>query len=242
MTNGASGNSKGTSAWECNSDVPTDTLVSVTSFSTSGPHHYRAGGHPGSTGFAAPSLGSTNFTWGSVTNGTDGTTSGTNSPPTFAYWSGTTMSALLRWPPISRLPLMRTPRPPGDYRVTANSPASGERAPSSPPGIRGGWKQHRARQRLFFGLHWSRSDLSGGAAGTARCSRTPTPPSMGLASRGASCSDFAVYPTGQAGAAGAAISLPHMTISTLRDAQRGARRSIGPTTREARGTTSPVLS
>jgi hypothetical protein len=153
----------------------------------------RAAGSSGSSIALGKTL--ANFTWSGadLSGGTDGTTDATH----FAYWSGaaaasTTQLAANLATAINANSTLKTV-------VAANSSGNAVTVAALTPGTAGNSYGSTAS---LTGFAWGGGTLSGGAAGAAV--QPNMYPATYSSSSTASCSDFAVYPTGTAGATGGA--------------------------------------
>ena len=150
----------------------------------------------GSTGFTFTESGTTHFSTFSSSAGTDGTTSGTASPPTFAYWSGNTYassSAVAYQYCDGRERQRHGQRGPHGRREYA---CRGRRDLHR-QGRRGEWQRLSGHGERFSAFSPDSAYLSGGAAGVQP---NAFPAKYSFSTTSASCSDFVVYPTGAAGA------------------------------------------
>jgi len=139
---------------------------------------------------------STGITISGVTGGTNGTTSGTNSPPTFAYWSGSTY--------VSSLTLATNIATAVDTNATTGNVILAS-------GGSGGVTFSHYEPGTYTVTPAAFSAFNGGTSVTIPAGTTATvqpnayPAKWGASLTTASCAgDFVVYPTGQAGATGAA--------------------------------------
>jgi hypothetical protein len=139
---------------------------------------------------------STGITILGVTGGTNGTTSGTNSPPTFAYWSGSTY--------VSSLTLATNIATAVDTNATTGNVILAS-------GGSGGVTFSHYEPGTYTVTPAAFSAFNGGTSVTIPAGTTATvqpnayPAKWGASLTTASCAgDFVVYPTGQAGATGAA--------------------------------------
>ena len=143
------------------------------------------------------------FSWSGVTPGTDGTTSGTSSPPTFAYWSG---SAYVSTSQVASNIAMAINSNLALQSVTSGVSAtvSGSSVIITANATGAGGNSYTVSESNFSA--WSpNADLANGGAGTlARVQPNMYPAKYSsFSSSGtttASCTDFVVYPTGTAGA------------------------------------------
>ena len=154
--------------------------------------------------------GLTNFSWSGseLSNGSDGTTSGT----TFAYWSvnNYVSSSVLATNIATAINDNSTLE--GTTGVFANSSSNVVTIDARTNGTSG--NSIALSKASFSGYTWSGSDLSGGAVGTGKVQPNTYPAKYGVSLFGASCSDFAIYPTGQAGATGVASIVAYYNLYT----------------------------
>jgi hypothetical protein len=203
---GAGSSAKGTSTWECNSDVVADSTVTVAL-------EINAYGYaelffvtavtPGSTGFATPSMGSTGFFWGVVATGTDGATSGTSNPPTFAYWSGNALATPSQVAANIATAVNADTGLQGTTGVSAfasnNSLTITARENSAAGNSIG------VSEAVFPAFTPSSHNLTGGSLTKATVQPNAFPAKFGPSLTTASCAnDFVVYPTGLTGSTTAA--------------------------------------
>jgi len=182
--------------------------------------------------------------WTSTTNlanSSDGTTSGTASPPTFAYWSGSTYVSSSQVATNIATAVNANTTVNAVLTATANSPASGNVLLTAKTAGPGG-NSYAVSESGFSAFTPTSGNLSGGAVATVQPNAYPA--KYGASLTGASCSDFVVYPTGQAGATGAANIIAY---NNLYATGGGAPCSGGPSVDWAYNTggtvtTSPVLS
>ena len=143
----------------------------------------------------------TGFTWAktTLTGGSDGTTSGTTIPPTFAYWSGADYVSSAELATNIATAVNSNTAVKAVITATANSPASGDLTfAANTLGTAG--NGYSVAAAAFSAFTPATGTLSGGE--TARVQPNATPAMYGPSITTASCSDdFVVYPTGQAGAA-----------------------------------------
>jgi hypothetical protein len=195
MTAGGSGNTKGTSAWECG------TLSGVTanesSFSTSGGTYtiHMTAVTAGSVGFTY-SLGSSGFTWSDTGSGDQVGSDGTNSATTFKYTTNSVAdtSAQLAADLVTAINLntaitgAMTVTTTGSSGILFQSYTTGDSVSTNISGITG----------------------TGSLAGTIVLSTVQPntyPAKYSFSTTTASCSDYVVYPTGFAGANGGQASI-----------------------------------
>ncbi len=148
-----------------------------------------------------------NFTWSGsdLTGGTDGTTSGT----TFAYWSGAAIVSTAQL--AANIATAINGNATLQTVVTATSNGNIVTVTANKPGTAG--NSYATTVANFAGFAWSGGDLSGGAAG-AVAQPNMYPAKYSFSSTTASCSDFVVYPTGTAGATGAASIVAFSNLYT----------------------------
>lgn len=189
----------------------------------------------GSTGDTI-ALGTTmpNFQWtgADMIGGSDGTTSGT----TFAYWSGAAPASQAQVAANIAAAINLNTSLQGV--VAATSSGSTVIVTADTPGTAG--NSYGTTEANFAGFTWGAGKLSGGLAG-AVVQPNLYPAEYAASFTTASCSDFVVYPTGTAGATGAASIVAFDNIYT------GGCSGTVPTTYWAYNTggmvsTSPVLS
>jgi hypothetical protein len=182
----------------------------------------------------------TSTTFGATgTAATDGTTSGTSTPPTFAYWSVNTYLSSASVATNIATAVNANATVSAVITATANSPASGDVTFTAKTAGPGGDSYSVAEAN--FSAFTGAGNLLGGVA-TVQPNMYPALYAASYTS--ASCSDFAAYPTGQAGSAGAAniIAYDNLYVGT------GACEPTNPTVYWAYNTgayavtTSPILS
>ncbi len=172
----------------------------------------------GSTGIADSLVGSpTGITVGVTTPGSNGVTSGTSTPPTFAYWSGSTyvtQSALAST--IASVLSGAGSNTTTDAVLTATSNANTTNnltitalATGAESGTGG---NSIAVTPSNFAAFTGPTNLSGGTTGTVQPNMWPA--KFSFSTTTASCSDFVVYPTGVAGATGAANIVAYSNLYT----------------------------
>jgi hypothetical protein len=162
---------------------------------------------PGTSGNSialASTLTSTSFSWAGtkLAGGTNGVTSGTTTPPTFAYWSGATYvsSATLATNIATAVNANTTVK--AVLTATANSPATGN-VTFAAKTVGAGGNSYSVTSSSFSAFSPANGNLSGGV--TPRVQPNAAPAMYGPSLSTADCTnDFVVYPTGQAGATGAA--------------------------------------
>ena len=161
------------------------------------------------TGGNAIALGNTlsNFTWSGadLSGGTDGTTSGT----TFAYWSvaAPITTAQLAANIATAIDLNTTLK----TVVSATSIGNTVVVTANTPGVAG--NSYGTTVANFSGFTWGATKLSGGTPG-AVVQPNVYPAKYSFSSTTASCNDFVVYPTGTAGATGAASIVAFSNLYT----------------------------
>jgi hypothetical protein len=143
-----------------------------------------------------------NFTWsGNLSGGSNGATSGTSSPPTFAYWSGSNYALASAVATNIATAINANTTVNAVLTATANSPVSGDvLLTAKTPGP--GGNSYAVSESAFSAFTPANGDLSGGAVAAVQPNTSPAKYSFSTTS--ASCSDFVVYPTGAAGASSAA--------------------------------------
>jgi hypothetical protein len=163
-------------------------------------------GTGGNGGTLAPTAGGP-FAWsaGSLSGGTDGTTSGT----TFAYWSvnapvTTTQLATNIATAINDNTNLQAST--GASATSNNSVVTVTARTAGTPGN----SIATPTPTSFTGFGWGAADLSGGASGTVQPNAYPAKFSFSTSS--ASCSDYVVYPTGLAGSATAATVVAYNNL------------------------------
>ncbi len=183
----------------------------------------------------------TSTTFGATgTAGSDGTTSGTASPPTFAYWSVNNYAASSAVATNIATAVNANTTVNAVLAATPNSPATGNVLLTAKTAGPAG--NSYAVSTTSFSAFTPTGNLSGGAVAAVQPNAYPA--KYGVSLTGASCSDFAVYPTGQAGAAGAADIIAY---DNLYATGSGAPCSTGPSVYWGYNTggtvtTSPILS
>jgi hypothetical protein len=148
-----------------------------------------------------------NFTWSGadLSGGSDGTTSGT----TFAYWSGaaavsTSQLAANIATAINENTTLKTV-------VSATSNGNETIVTANTPGTVG--NSYGTTVANFAGFAWGAATLTGGTPG-AVVQPNMYPAKYSFSLTAASCSDFVVYPTGTAGANGAASIVAFSNLYT----------------------------
>jgi hypothetical protein len=175
------------------------------------------------------------------TPGTDGTTSGTSTPPTFAYWSVSTYLSSASVATNIAAAVNANTTVSAVITATPNSPASGD-VTFTAKSVGPGGNSYSVAEASFSAFTGTGS-LSGGQIATVQPNMYPATYVASLT--GASCSDFAVYPTGQAGSSTAANIIAY---DNLYATGAGAPCSGGPSVLWAYNTgayavtTSPILS
>ena len=217
----------------------TSSYSSGSSFTVTDSTAGTGGNSPGST--LSPTTNTLPFYWaaGALAGGTDGVTSGTSTPPTFAYWSGTTYAPNSTVATNIAAAVNANTIVNAVLTATANSPSTGQ-VTFSAPGTRG--NNYVVTPSNFAAF--SGGTLSGGTTATVQPNAFPA--KYGASLTAASCSDFAVYPTGQVGASDAANIIAYVNLYATGS---GAPCSAGPTVSWAYNTgsgyavtTSPVIS
>ncbi len=148
------------------------------------------------------------FAWsaGSLAGGTDGTTSGM----TFAYWSVNSYVTPSVLASNVATAINDNTTLEGTAGVMANPSNNVVTLTARTNGTSG--NSIALSKSSFSGLTWSGSDLSGGASGNGKVQPNAYPAKYGVSLTGASCSDFVVYPTGQAGATGVASIIAYYNL------------------------------
>jgi hypothetical protein len=196
ISNGAAGNGAGKNTWECGNKVTgNSTITYVSNVNNSTTRQVTVAALvPGSTSkITTPTLGSTGFTWGGITAGTDGTTSDT----TFAYWSGSAYatSAQVAANLATAVNLNTTLQ--GPMGASAVSSSNNLTLTYGSPGTAGNGKTAAATSFSAF----TGGTFSGGSA-AAKTGVQPNafPAFYGASFTTVSCTnDFIVFPTGQPG-------------------------------------------
>ena len=135
------------------------------------------------------------------TAGSDGTTSGTSTPPTFAYWSVSTYLSSASVATNIATAVNANTTVSAVITAIANTPASGDVTFTANSAGTGGNSYSVAETN--FSAFTGTGSLSGGTIATVQPNMYPA--KFSFSSTIASCSgDFVVYPTGVPGAAGAA--------------------------------------
>jgi hypothetical protein len=175
-----------------------------------------------------------NFQWiaADMSGGSDGTTSGT----TFAYWSGAAPASLAQV--AANIAAAINQNTSLQAVVSATSNGSKVIVTADTPGTAG--NSFGTTEANFAGFTWGAGTLTGGVAG-AVVQPNLYPAEFAASFTTASCSDFVVYPTGTAGATGAA------SIVAFSNIYAGGCSGTVPTAYWAYNTggmvtTSPVLS
>jgi hypothetical protein len=181
-----------------------------------------------------------NFSWsGNLVGGTNGTTSGTSSPPTFAYWSSNNYAQPSAVATNIATAVNANATTSGVLTDTANSPSSGDvKFTANTPGAAGNVSVTPSNFSAFTG-----GQLTGGGAAVQP---NAYPAKFSFSTTTASCSDFIVYPTGQGGGSSAANIIAY---DNLYKASSGGCTTANPSVYWAYNTgtgysvtTSPVLS
>ena len=147
----------------------------------------------------------TGLTLSGMTGGANGVTSGTSSPPTFAYWSGATYAtpSAVATNIVTAIQANTTLQTVSTgVTSTANSPSAGDVTITARTGGTGGNSYSVAEAGFSAFTFTGTGSLSGGTTATVQPNMYPAV--YGASLTAASCSDFAVYPTGQAGSSTAA--------------------------------------
>jgi hypothetical protein len=139
--------------------------------------------------------GLSNFTWSgsSLANGSDGVLSGT----TFPYWSvnNYVAQAVLASKIATAINMNTTLVAPSGVTASSNSNVVTVVANS------GGTNSTATTASSFSAFGWGHSSLQNGAAGTGQVQPNAFPAKYGVSLTQASCNDYVIYPTGQAGLA-----------------------------------------
>ena len=143
-----------------------------------------------------------------LTGGTNGTTSGASSPPTFAYWSGATYLSAANVATNIATAVNANTTVHAVITATANSPASGD-VTFTADSVGAGGNSYSVAE-VNFSAFAPTGSLSGGGIATVQPNMYPAVYVASYTS--ASCSDFAVYPTGQAGSASAANIIAYSNL------------------------------
>ncbi len=148
------------------------------------------------------------FSWSGsdLSNGSDGTTSGT----TFAYWSvnNYVSSSVLATNIATAINANTT------LEETTGVMANSSNNVVTVAARTNGTNSTALGVTSFSGYTWSGSELSGGATGTGKVQPNAYPAKYGVSLTGASCADFVVYPTGQAGATNVASVVAYYNLYT----------------------------
>jgi hypothetical protein len=188
--------------------------------------------------------GLSNFSWSAsvLSNGADGTTSGTSTPPTFAYWSVNNYAtpAAVAANIVSAINANAALQPlstgvyatnnSNDVTVTANATGTGGNSYTI--------------SETGFSAYTPTGNLAGGGPGStaARVQPNAYPAKFSFSTTSASCTDFVVYPTGAEGATGSATIIAYNNIYS---SCSGAVPSVAWAYNTGTGaavTTSPILS
>ncbi|HEV2381843.1 MAG TPA: hypothetical protein VG206_18900 [Terriglobia bacterium] len=168
-------------------------------------------GTGGNSGITLTWSGTSNFTpaWSStnLSGGADGTTSGTS----FAYWSVNAPVSTSQLATNIATAIDDNTTLQGSAGVTASSSSNVVAVTARATGTSG---NSIGTTASLTGFAWGGTKLTGGATGTGRVQPNTYPAKYGVSLTGASCSDFAVYPTGQAGGTGAANIIGYDNLYT----------------------------
>ena len=151
----------------------------------------------------------------SVAGGTDGTTSGTSTPPTFAYWSGSTYVSQSTLASNIASALNSNTTTDAVLTATANSGTTNNltiSAAGAESGTGGNSITVTASSNFSAFTPGGPTNLSGGTTGTVQPNMWPA--KFSFSTTTASCSDFVVYPTGVAGATSAANIIAYSNLYT----------------------------
>ena len=178
--------------------------VTITAL-TAGSSGNSIGLSPSTTGF---------FQWGGsyLAGGADGTTSGTSSPPTFAYWSGNNYvsSAQVATNIATAINANTTLQTVSSgVSATANAPSSGDVTITARSAGTGG-NNYSVWTGGTTGWWGTTGDLSGGAGASVQPNADPA--KWGASTTAAWCGDYVVYPTGTAGASNAASIVAYYAL------------------------------
>jgi hypothetical protein len=182
-----------------------------------------------------------NFTW----SGTDlsGGSDGTNSGTTFAYWSGAALASTSQLATNIAAAIDANTTLQASTGVSASPTSSTVDLTARSAGTAGNGITTPAPS--FTGFTWGGSTLSGGTNTSATMQPNMYPATYVASPISASCSDFAVYPTGQTGSSTAANIIAY---DNLYATGSGAICSGGPSVYWAYNTgayavtTSPIVS
>ena len=154
-----------------------------------------------------------NITWpATLTGGANGTTSGTLSPPTFAYWSGSTYVSSSQVATNIATAMNANSTVSAVLTAAANSPATNDLTLTAKTAGVSGNGSYTLAASNFSAFIPSTTSLSGGAAGVQP---NTYPAKFSFSTATASCtSDFVVYPTGAPGATGAANIIAYNNLYT----------------------------
>ena len=136
-----------------------------------------------------------------LANGSDGT----NSSTTFAYWTSTTYASPSTVASNIATAIGDNTTVSAVLTATANTPAAGDVKFAAKSAGVGGNAQVTASG--FSAFSPSSASLSGGTTATVQPNAYPA--KYGVSLTGASCSDFAIYPTGGVGGSGAATIIAY---------------------------------
>jgi hypothetical protein len=148
-----------------------------------------------------------NFTWtaGTLASGTDGATSGTSTPPTFAYWSGS--NYLTSAQVASNIATAVNARPSFSGVLSATASGTGITYTAAAGSAGNAYSVSASSFSAYTGT----GTFSGGANATVQPNASPAKYGPSLTT--ADCTnDFVVYPTGQAGSSGSASIIAYNNI------------------------------
>ena len=176
----------------------------------------------------------TKVSWGSNTGGFNGTTSGTSSPPTFAYWSGSTYVSASQLATNIATALNANTTVSAVLSAAPNSPSGGNLTITAKVAGTGGNSYSATPNGSFTAF--TGGTLSGGNGAAVQPNAYPA--KFSFSTTTATCSDYAVYPVGTA--AGRARQTLSPTITFTRPDVPAPRRFFGHIT-QARDTQSRHL-
>jgi hypothetical protein len=159
--------------------------------------------------------GLSNFTWSGSTlsGGSDGTTSAS----TFAYWSGAAAASTTQLASNIATAINDNTTLGGTAGVTAASATCGSNQCVDLTANSGGTSGNSIATPAptsFSGLTWGHTTLTGGVAGTGRVQPNTYPAKYGVSLTQASCADYVIYPTGQAGGTNIASIIAYNNLYT----------------------------
>jgi len=170
----------------------------------------------GSTGISDALDGSvTGATVAVTTTGSNGTTSGTSSPPTFAYWSGSTYAdqSTLASNIASAINANTTLKTVSTgVSAASNSNTGNNLTITARTAGTGGNSYAVAASSDFTAFTPASGNLSGGTAAATALAAGQYPAKYGFSTTSATCSDFVIYPTGAAGASSAATIMAYINL------------------------------